>query len=179
MMNTGDNEFLTESKLGDFLKTYHPIKNWTSQYNLGKRFRVDWFCDEIKTAVEFDGYQHFTSSRQIFNDKRKNELCNELGISIIRIPYFVQLSPETIKLLFQFDCPYVQRYPHGFISNKSTMIFPADFCELGIARFRDELQKFGQAIMVHIINSLHRAIANHPIETVIPLSCADLLTIKP
>ncbi len=173
-MDINDNAFLTESKLGDFLKTYYPIENWMPQYNLGKRSRVDWFCDEIKTAVEFDGYQHFTSSRQIFNDRRKNELCNELGISIIRIPYFVQLSPETIKLLFQFDCPYVQQYPHGFISNKSTMIFPADFCELGVARFRDELQKFGSNISADIVNSLRQAAESRPIETVIPPSCMDI-----
>lgn len=175
MINVNDDNFLTESSLGDFLKTYHPAKDWIPQYSLGQRFKADWFCNTLKLVVEFDGYQHFTSSKQIFNDNRKNQLCKELGISLVRIPYFVQLSTDTINFLFRFNCSYVQQYPHGFISKKNTMIFPADFCELGVKRFRSELQRFEPDVSSCIVDSLVHAVKTRPVETVLPPSCMDLL----
>lgn len=168
-------EFLTEDKIGDFLKSRHPSKDWIPQYGIGQRFRVDWFSSNVKTAVEFDGYQHYTSSRQIFNDKRKDKLCAELGLTIVRIPYFVQLCPEVIRLLFGFDCEFEQKYPHGFVSKKSTMVFPADFCELGVLRFKDDLKRFS-CISDEITGSLKDAIREHPAETVLPLSLMGMVS---
>ena len=172
---TSNEEFLTESKLGEFLKLNHPSKDWIPQYGIGQRFRVDWFSNESKIVVEFDGYQHYTSSRQIFNDKRKDKLCAELGLTIVRIPYFIQLCPEVIRLLFGFDCEFEQKYPHGFVSRKSTMIFPANFCELGVQRFRNDMRRFS-CVSKEIINSLKDAVDVHPIETVLPPSCFDLIS---
>ena len=45
-------------------------------------------------------------------------------------------------------------FPHGFIA--STVVMPADFCELGIARFEDDLERFSY-IRAEILGSLQRA----------------------
>lgn len=154
-MKINDENFLTEIKLGEFLKTYFPNGNWISQFKpSNSRFKIDWYSENLKLCVEFDGYQHYTSSKQILADYRKNELCKTLGLNLIRIPYFVQLSTSVIKLLFNLDLKgFEQTYPHGFNSNKSTMIFPADYCYLGIERFKNDLERFS-IIKNEIIDSL-------------------------
>ena len=45
-------------------------------------------------------------------------------------------------------------FPHGFIAD--TVVFPADFCELGIERFLNDLGRFA-AIRSDIVVSLKRA----------------------
>lgn len=156
-MNIDDQNFLTEIKLGEFLKTYISNGNWLSQFKIpNSRFKIDWFSENLKFGVEFDGYQHYTSSKQILADYRKNALCENFGFKIIRIPYFVQLSKETIKLLFDLDIDtFEQIYPHGFVSKKSTMVFPADFCYLGIEKFKNDLERF-LIIKNEIIDSLKK-----------------------
>lgn len=152
-----DENFLTETKLGEFLKTYFPNGNWISQFKpSNSRFKIDWYSESLKLCIEFDGYQHYTSSKQILADYRKNELCEKLEIKLIRIPYFVQLSTDVIKLLFNLDLKdFKQTYPHGFNSNKSTMIYPADYCYLGIEKFKNDFEKF-LIIKNEIIDSLKK-----------------------
>ena len=147
--------FLTESKLGEFLKKHILNGNWISQFKpLNSRFKIDWYSDNLKFGVEFDGYQHYTSSRQILADERKLNLCKTCNIKLIRIPYFVQLSKDVIKLLFDLDIKeFEQIYPHGFVSKKSTMVYPADYCWLGIEKFKNDLEKFS-IIKKEIVDSL-------------------------
>jgi hypothetical protein len=59
-------------------------------------------------------------------------------------------------------------FPHGFIA--STVVMPADFCELGMARFEDNLERFGY-IAAAILESLREAAAARgDWRTVYPLS---------
>ena len=155
MKDKSEERFLTEKSLGEFLTEFIPNGDWISQYKLpNSRFRVDWFSDILKLCVEFDGYQHYTSSKQIVLDLKKDELCSDLGIEIVRIPYFVQLSRSIIDLIFSLDIPnFKQTFPHGFISKKKTMVFPSDFCYLGIKRFESDLKKFS-CIRSEILDSL-------------------------
>ena len=154
-MEYGNDNFLTEERLGEFLKEYMPSGEWVPQYKLqGSRFRVDWFSEPMKMCVEFDGYQHYTSAKQAVSDAKKDKLCRELGFTMIRIPYFVQLSNEVIELLFGKTVPYFEQvFPHGFISTKSTMVYPADFCWLGIIKFNEDIARF-RPIAKDIIGSL-------------------------
>lgn len=60
---------------------------------LPKRFRrqkvidiyiVDFYCDEIKLAIEIDGEQHYNTKEAVESDKVRDEFLKELGISVLR-----------------------------------------------------------------------------------------------
>ena len=73
------------------------------------------------------------------------------------MPYFVQLTQVVIADLFgqiARDHHDFLAFPRGFIA--STVVMPADFCELGIARFEDDLDRFSY-IRAEILDSLKRA----------------------
>lgn len=60
---------------------------------LPKRFRrqkvidiyiVDFYCDEIKLAIEIDGEQHYNTKEAVEKDKVRDEYLNKLGIKVLR-----------------------------------------------------------------------------------------------
>lgn len=146
-------QYLNEKSLGCFLQEMYQtdfIHDKTIP-NSNSRLRPDYRNDDLKLIVEFDGYGHYTNPQVIINDIKKDNLCKELGYAVIRIPYFVQLSPNTIKHLFNIDYKYTQTYKHGFIDKKA--VLPASYCELGIEKFKKDLYKFDY-IKDDIIQSL-------------------------
>lgn len=75
------NDFLQKSgyKLGlDYIREYR-----VSYY------RIDFFFQNLNIAIEVDGSQHYTYNHQIEIDKRKDQLLNNLGIKVIRLPWKV------------------------------------------------------------------------------------------
>lgn len=61
--------------------------------------KLDGFCKELKLAFEYDGKQHYEQAwyqtkdvfdRANYRDLCKNLLCQQHGIYLIRIPYFVK-----------------------------------------------------------------------------------------
>lgn len=146
--------YLTESKLEDILKLVYPNKDFIRDKtvpNSNIRNRPDYRNDELKIIVEFDGHTHYTQSKTILADFKKDSIYSSMGYSIIRIPYFVQMSTEIISLLFQTTLEFEQSYPHGFIDKKC--ILPADFCSLGLIRFEKDIERFS-IIESDIKNSL-------------------------
>lgn len=67
------------------------------------------------------------------------------------------MTPQTIQLLFgnlvAYQSPF-KDFPHGFIAD--TVVFPADFCEIGIDRFLADLDKFA-CVKREILDSLEQA----------------------
>jgi hypothetical protein len=154
-------EYLTEVSLGQFLRQ-RVDANFVANKpvpGLARRFRPDYHSDLHKLVVEFDGDQHYRSSRVILGDVERDAFFTANGYRVIRIPYFVQLSCAVITHLFG-DIAHTKDdfldFPHGFIA--STVVMPADFCELGIARFEDDLTCFGY-IAAAILQSLREAAA--------------------
>lgn len=133
-------DYLTEESLGIFLNEYLREGEWIHDKSFLCKMRPDYRNDSTKTIVEFDGYLHYTSAKRIISDKIKDELYINNGYHVIRIPYFVQLSEQVIYNLFEIDIDYKQNYPHGFIDK--TCILPADFCSLGIEKFKNDLKRF-------------------------------------
>lgn len=155
MQNTN---YLTESTLGTFLQLnpyfYDQGCEWIYDKSVpgsNIKNRPDYRCEKLKLIVEFDGYLHYSQMKSILNDYKKDEVYKKLGYKVIRIPYFVQLEPRTIKQLFGFDNDYPQDYPHGFIDDKA--LLPCDFCEEGIRKFVKDLNKF-DVIYDDIVDSL-------------------------
>jgi very-short-patch-repair endonuclease len=154
--------FLTESRLEDKLKIIFPNYEFIRDKiipNSGLRYRPDFRCDELKLIVEFDGPQHYTSARNCLLDIQKDLLYSNLGYRVVRIPNFIQLDTETIKILFDKDIDMELEFPHGFISKN--VIPPADYCELGIERFLKEVKKFGPKIQEDISKSLKAKIGEY------------------
>lgn len=148
-------EYLTEEKLGEFLKEYFNEGEWIHDKCFLGRNRPDYRNDFYKIIVEFDGYAHYTSSRRIVLDGLKDELYHKSGYKVVHIPYFVQLSKNVIHKLFDLNIEFDQTYPQGFIDPKC--ILPADFCHLGTQRFLDDLKTF-KDIKEEILKSLVRKI---------------------
>lgn len=55
---------------------------------------LDVYVEELKLALEYHGAQHYTSfftqsmENQSKRDKNRRELCEQLGITLIEIPYW-------------------------------------------------------------------------------------------
>jgi hypothetical protein len=160
-MKSDGREYLTEVSLGRFLRERVDATFIANQPvpGLSRRFRPDYHSDRHKLVVEFDGDQHYRSSRVILGDVERDAFFTSNGFRVIRIPYFVQLSRAVIADLFG-DLAHTTHdflnFPQGFIA--STVVMPADFCELGIARFEGDLERFGY-IAGDILQSLREAAA--------------------
>ena len=134
---------LTEAQLEHLLNIVFPItKDWFHNKPVLGKFKPDYCSHSLKLVIEFDGYSHYTDVNSILRDERKDILFTQNGYKVVRIPYFVQLTGEVARHLFNIDVSINSNYPHGFISDKSTCKLPANFCELGIERFKHDLQRF-------------------------------------
>lgn len=121
------------------------------------RYRPDYRSERHKSIIEFDGNQHYQRAANILRDVEKDAVFVAAGYRVIRIPYFVQLDSKVIYLLFGnlvHDRSPLKDFPHGFIANE--VVFPADFCELGIERFLSDLDRFS-CITGEIWDSLRAA----------------------
>jgi hypothetical protein len=157
--NTGK-VYLTEASLGHFLRDRidpEVIANRPVPGS-GRRLQPDYRCDRLRLIVEFDGDAHYRSTKTIIGDVERDSLFASLGYRVVRIPYFVQLTTPVIADLFRGlarDYSDFLDFPHGFIA--STVVMPADFCELGLVRFENDLCRFSY-IRDDILQSLRRAL---------------------
>ena len=104
-----------------------------------------------------DGDEDYWSATHVIGDVERDEIISQAGYQVIRIPYFVQLTPATIDHLFGMlvtDCSPFKDFPHGFIAD--TVVFPADYCELGIDRFLRDIEEFS-CVKKEILDSLEAA----------------------
>jgi very-short-patch-repair endonuclease len=160
-MKPGQREYLTEVSLGQFLRERVDEGFVANEAvpALQRRFRPDYYSERHRLIVEFDGDQHYRSSKVILRDFERDAFFIAKSFRVIRIPYFVQLSHAVITDLFG-DLAHTTHdfldFRHGFIA--PTVVMPADFCELGIVRFEDDLKRFGY-IAEHILQSLREAAA--------------------
>lgn len=172
-----DIKYLTESTLGTMLTKVFPsntfVYNKSVPNSTNKRFRPDYRCDELRLIVEFDGYSHYCTSKQIVNDSLKDKDYQRLGFDVVRIPYFIQISSVVLFNLFGVYVDTQQTYPHGFVDKKA--ILPSDFCQLGINKFVDDLERFDY-IQIDVLDSLRSKILElDDINLVLPPSLYHLV----
>lgn len=106
------------------------------------RKRPDYRSEKLKMIVEFDGIQHYTSPDIILNDEKNTKFYESLGYKVVRIPYFIQLTNETVKILFNKDIKE-PLFPNNIASLSYTCRnTPAYLCLMGIERMKKELNKF-------------------------------------
>jgi len=174
--------YLDESSLGRFLRQRldpDTLSN-ASIPRTARRFRPDYRSERHSLIVEFDGDQHYRSAKHVIEDKARDQILADAGYRIIRVPYFVQMTEPVIGHLFGnliTNRARFKDFPHGFITD--AVVFPADFCELGIERFLADLSRFA-AIRDDILASLERAaIAKGDWRLVYPPSVHDRLSAQP
>ena len=169
-----ENEYINEDNFEQIvLSKLFPNALWIRNKtipNSTRRFRPDFRNDELKLIIEFNGYQHYTKSKEIINDKNKKEFYESLGFKVIEWPYFIQPTPSTIYSLFNLkaECQF-NNYPQGFIDKNC--VLPADFCSLGIQRFLNELNLIDENTRKEIEDSLKQKELSLTKEEVYPINC--------
>jgi hypothetical protein len=97
-------------------KPFQSIRpDWLKNPETGRNLEIDCYDDDIQTIVgkglgiEVDGEAHFKYTeyfhkspqdfiQQVKRDKMKDEMCEQHGLLLIRVPYFVMVaSDEEIK----------------------------------------------------------------------------------
>ncbi len=140
----------------------------------GTRRRWDMGFDSSQgpVVVEFDGDEHYRNALETKADREKDAAAASEGIRVVRVPYWIQLDSNTFRHYFGLEAEIEQDFPHGFIT---TRILPASFCEMGIERFRRELEQLPLAPREAVIESLVARASEHGVEYVLPSSLRYLL----
>ena len=137
-----------------------------------RRWDMAYRADDTIVVVEYDGDEHYRNSIRIKVDREKDEVAAAAGYRIVRFPYWVQLDETTLPHYFGLSAAIEQDFPHGFITTK---LFPASFCELGIERFRSEVDGLPAKVRDDVIQSLRDRAEEHGIEFVMPNGLRSLL----
>lgn len=161
------NNYLLEKSLGKYLKEIFKVEWIHNRKFLNYNFRPDYRNDNLKCAIEFNGYLHYTLAKTIIDDERKELIIRNSNYNLIIIPYWIQLTSNVNQFLFKNSNDYSNGYPNGFISKNC--VLPANFCSLGIYRFRKELESFPTKIQNEVIYSIKEKIKElNDIRLVIP-----------
>ena len=167
--------YLTEPKLAVALQQLVGSAWAGGQVSLpGSRRRFDMAFRAGGTAVlvEYDGDEHYRDSLKIRADRQKDDLAAANGMRLVRVPYWVQLDRLMARHWFGLEADIEQSFRHGFITTK---LFPASFCELGVARFRRELEELPEVVRAAVIRSLRDRAAEYAIEYVVPTELRALV----
>lgn len=151
----------------------------------GHAVKPDFVSEKFRLIIEIDGagghnYGHFSSARQCIVDQEKDKLYKKLGYKVIRIPMYVQLDSEMVEYYFGIKYEkdlYEACHNHGFSHDQ--ILLPADFCQLGIERFRKEFLSLPQNVKNVIIQSLKERITRFQEEDHYSYEVAKRIVIPP
>ena len=143
--------------LDEYLNVIFPeVDDWVHDKALGKigdtyhRKRPDYRSEQLKMIVEFDGLQHYTSPSNILRDIEHTAFYENLGYTVVRIPYFVQLTNTVVEQLFHVTVEETL-FPEGIPSlGPKSQNTPAFLCHKGIQRMAMEYHKFPEQYMTNI-----------------------------
>jgi hypothetical protein len=167
--------YLTEAKLAAALRQLVGTAWAGGQVSLpGSRRRFDMAFRSSGTTVlvEYDGDEHYRDSLKIRADRQKDDLAAASGMRLVRVPYWVQLDRAMARHWFGLRADIEQSFPHGFITTK---LFPASFCELGVARFRRDLGALPVPVREAVVSSLRDRVKEYGIEYVLPTELRELV----
>src|SRR5215469_10899175 len=80
-----------------------------------RRWDMSYETNGQITVVEFDGDEHYRNTLKIKADEEKDQIATQHGYHVVRIPYWVQLTTETLRHYFDLNAEIRQDFPHGFI----------------------------------------------------------------
>jgi hypothetical protein len=159
----------TKEMTADNLKLTSEIffeKKSISEYKLN-RFSLDIYFPECGVALEYDGPDHYDKVANHERDLRKNQLCFEKNIKLIRWPYYFQLTKDVAKFIFNdfySDKKYYESIKIIYdASNESEVLAPglhgskftpANFTSLGVKRFINDIMSAPISLRSQVIYSL-------------------------
>lgn len=148
---------LHRTGLEDYLRVIFPKTNdWIHDRALGEingnryRIRPDYRSETLKTIIEFDGLQHYTNPSIIESDIKNTEIYTGLGYRVVRIPYFIQLTRNAVKVLFGVEISeelFDEAIPSLSAIGRNS---PAYLCPAGVKRMAEEFQKFPEQYKTNI-----------------------------
>lgn len=141
---------LHRTGLDEYLEVIFPeISDWEHDKTFphivdGKkcRKRPDYRSETLKLIIEVDGLPHYTNPQNILKDKETTLLYESFGYKVVRIPYFIQLTNNAVKQLFDRDVEeplFDENIPSLGVKGNNT---PAFLCYAGIERMKEEFRKF-------------------------------------
>ena len=80
----------------------------------------------------------------------KNNMYEAMGYKVVRIPYFIQLTNEVIKIMFDRDIKEMMFNPNIPSMGVKGMNTPAYCCPAGIKRMAREFHLYSQQYEVNI-----------------------------
>ncbi len=138
-----------------------------------RRFDMAFRSGGSTVLVEYDGDDHYRDSLKVRADRQKDALAAAAGMRLVRVPYWVQLDGLMTRHWFGLEAEVEQTFQHGFITTK---LFPASFCELGVARFVRELDALPNPVRLAVVSSLRDRAMEYGTEYVLPSALRELLT---
>jgi hypothetical protein len=89
------------------MKKLLPGEEIVNEFHLGDKLRLDVYCPKYKLAAEYHGRQHFFYTQRFFDskydfeeaqkrDKKKLEMCKELGIALVVFRYNDNLTEQSV-----------------------------------------------------------------------------------
>lgn len=145
--------------LDEYLAVIFPeysASDWEHDKAFGKHdnktynIRPDYRCDKAHLIVEFDGLPHYQNPDTIERDKANQTIYESCGYSVVRIPYFIQLTNEVVRQLFgrNINEPlFPENIPSMGPRGRNT---PAYCCPAGLFRMAKEIQKFPQQMEINL-----------------------------
>ena len=145
---------LPRTGLEEYLSVIFPnIHDWIHDKiieNTQSRRRPDYRSESLKMIVEFDGLPHYTNPLTIQSDIEGTKFYESLGYKVVRIPYFIQLSNNAAKTLFDVDVSiplFDENIPSLSVKAKNT---PAFLCNAGVKRMVEEFKKFPEQYRTNV-----------------------------
>ena len=141
--------------LEDYLKVIFPGRTWIHDKQFGKhdgktfRIRPDFLCESEKLIIEYDGLQHYTSPINIRKDCANQALYESFGYKVVRIPYFVQFTKDTVKTLFGVELPHDLASPSLPSMSVKWRNTPAFCCPAGVEKMAQEFHQHPQQYEVN------------------------------
>lgn len=136
---------LHRTGLEEYLKVIFPeINDWIHDKTLGNvnstiyRSRPDYRSEKLKLIIEFDGLQHYMKPDIIKRDLLTTSIYENLGYKVVRIPYFIQLTNNAVRKLFNVVVTqdlFDESIPSLGIKGQNT---PAYLCPAGLKRMAEE-----------------------------------------
>jgi len=141
---------LCRTGLDKYLEVIFPdVHDWIHDKPLGgkdkliSRKRPDYRSESLKMIVEFDGIQHYQKLSQIEKDIKTTMAYEMLGYKVIRIPYFIQLTSEVVKRLFDVDVKNLFTNIDRYITfTENCNVLPIDMSMYGVLRMYEEFMKY-------------------------------------
>lgn len=118
--------------------------------NLGRRIRPDYRCERLKLIIEFDGVPHYQDPKRIKDDFENQRFYEAHGYKVVRIPYFIQLSNDVVKQMFDRDVEeelFDPTIPSLGINGKHS---PAYCCTAGLKRMAKEFHSYPEQYQVNL-----------------------------